>query len=89
MLEIATYDVETTRLEPGDKVVVYSDGFTEARDGSGRFFEEKRLIETVRANHSLSSFALHDALLSALQEFTGDAEQGDDITLVVVEYRPE
>jgi len=89
MLEIAAFEVETTRLEAGEKIVIYSDGFSEARDMNGKFFEDRRLLDLIRSNRTLAAAELHDALLADLRAFTGDAEQGDDITLVVVEYCPD
>ncbi len=86
MLETATYGVETAKLAPGDKLVVYSDGFPEARSTAGEFFEDKRLLDLIRGHAGLGCAALHDALLEALRDFTGGAEQSDDITLLVVEY---
>jgi sigma-B regulation protein RsbU (phosphoserine phosphatase) len=86
MLEMATYGVSEEQLQPGDKLVVYSDGFPEARNAAGEFFEDKRLLGLIREHATLGCSELHDTLLGALRDFTGDAEQADDITLVVVEY---
>lgn len=88
MLDFATYDVESKRLEPGDKLVIYTDGVTEAVDEQGRFFEDKRVMAAIRANAAASCAELHDRLLNELKAFTGEASQSDDITLVVVEYQP-
>ncbi len=89
MLEGATYETRTTKLSPGDLLVVYSDGLTEARNKAGEFFEMKRLKEVARSHAAAGSRQLHDALLESLTAFSNDAPQADDITLVVVEYRPE
>ncbi len=89
LLDIATYEVETTHLAPGEKVIIYSDGFTEARNEEGRFFDEERLMAALREHAALNCTALHGKLLEILKSYTGEAEQSDDITLVVVEYHPE
>ncbi len=86
MLEAATYGVETTQLADGDKLIIYSDGFPEARNAAGEFFEEKRLLDLIREHEALDCTELQQTLLAALREFTGDAEQSDDITMLVVEY---
>lgn len=89
LIEVATYEVRSSRLLPGDKLVLYTDGFTEARNEDGRFFELQRLRAAISANWRASCAELHDLLLAELRSFAGSAEQTDDITLVIVEYRPE
>jgi serine phosphatase RsbU (regulator of sigma subunit) len=66
----------------GDILVVYSDGVTEARNGSGEFFGEERLLTAVRANASLSAKRLAKAIAEAAHDF-GGKEQDDDLTLLV------
>jgi len=88
LIDSATYEVRTTKLLPGDKLVLYSDGLTEARNEAGEFFELPRTRAAVSANWSATCQELHDLLLDELRSFTGNAEQQDDITLVVVEYQP-
>lgn len=88
MLEVATYTVETAQLYPGDKIVAYSDGMSEAQDPKGKFFEAIRM-KTVIAEHAHSSAAeLHETLMQEVESFTQGAVQHDDITAVVMEYRP-
>jgi len=85
MLEDAAYTVQETRLEPGEKLVIYTDGLPEARNATGQFFSQQRLRQVVSAHASCSWRELHDALIRAVEEFTGDAPQSDDITVVVLE----
>jgi serine phosphatase RsbU (regulator of sigma subunit) len=66
----------------GDIFVVYSDGVTESRNGSGEFFGEERLLAAVRANASLSAKRLAKAIAEAAHDF-GGKEQDDDVTLLV------
>jgi serine phosphatase RsbU (regulator of sigma subunit) len=66
----------------GDILVVYSDGVTEARNGSGEFFGEERLLAAIRANASLSAKRLAKAIAEAAHDF-GGKEQDDDLTLLV------
>ena len=80
---------ETRQLLPGDKLVIYSDGVTEAANPGGEFFGKKRLRGIVVA-HALSDCAtLHDAILEAVTAFIATAPQADDITLLVLEYVPD
>jgi serine phosphatase RsbU (regulator of sigma subunit) len=89
MLEEATFQTREAKLEPGDKLVIYTDGLSEAQNSDGEFFGEKRIRETVTAHVSSGCGELFQALDQAALRFTSGAIQRDDITLVVVEYRPE
>jgi serine phosphatase RsbU (regulator of sigma subunit) len=88
MLEVASYSVESVQLEAGDKVVIYSDGVTEAENVEGQFYGAERLRLLLRANAAASCGQIHDKLLASINEHAEGALMGDDVTLVVVEYRP-
>ena len=86
------YVQETTDLAPGDVVVLFTDGITEASspgapDRPDRFFGEERLIEVVRANAARTAGEIQTAILNAVAGHTAGAPQGDDITLVVCKRR--
>jgi sigma-B regulation protein RsbU (phosphoserine phosphatase) len=89
MLPEAEFTVEERQLFPGDRIVIYTDGVTEAQNQRGEFFSRKQLREIVVAHAGDACTALHDAVLRTLKNFTGGAAQADDITLVVVEYHPD
>jgi serine phosphatase RsbU (regulator of sigma subunit) len=89
MLDNASFAVDSVQLAGGDKIVAYSDGLTEAQDSSGRFFENKRLEQLLRTHARLSAADLHSLLMQEMESFTNSAIQGDDITALVMEYRPE
>jgi sigma-B regulation protein RsbU (phosphoserine phosphatase) len=74
-------------LHPGDKLVIYTDGVTEAQDSAGEFFGRKRLRQTVVALASDSCGAIHSAIHDAVAAFTEGAPQSDDITVLVLEFR--
>jgi serine phosphatase RsbU (regulator of sigma subunit) len=74
-------------LAPGDRIVLYTDGVTEAQNPAGEFFGRARLREAVRRGTNADCAALHDTIQSAILDFTAGAEQADDLTLVVMEYR--
>jgi serine phosphatase RsbU (regulator of sigma subunit) len=86
MLEMASYGVEQIQLAPGDKVVIFSDGLSEAENTEGEFFDRKGLRETIKANCGKDCLGLHEALLHAVESFTEGGELSDDITLLVLEY---
>ena len=89
LMDDATYEVSEWRLAAGDKLIIYTDGVTEAQDPSGAFFGKKRLRELAAAHANASCAELHDAVQSAVAAFTEGAAQSDDITLVVLEYAGE
>jgi sigma-B regulation protein RsbU (phosphoserine phosphatase) len=86
LLPDADFPAEERRLEPGDRLVIYSDGVTEARAPGGAFYGTERLISVIGANHGSSCEQLHDAILRDVQEATAGAPQADDVTLLVVEF---
>ena len=75
------------RLAPGDKVVIYTDGVTEAQNAAAEFFGKKRLREIVGARAAGSCATIHDAIQEAVAAFTEGAPQSDDITVLVLEFR--
>lgn len=87
LLEGAEFTLGECSLLAGDKVVIYSDGITEAQNTAHAFFGRKRLKRIVSANSGASCRELHDAIQDAVAEFTEGAPQSDDITLLVIEWR--
>jgi sigma-B regulation protein RsbU (phosphoserine phosphatase) len=75
---------ETITLKPGDLVVMYTDGVTEAFNEKLEAFGEERLIAVARTCRSLPAGEVIQRLLAAIHEFTGTTPQSDDITLVVL-----
>jgi sigma-B regulation protein RsbU (phosphoserine phosphatase) len=75
--------VRDVELTPGDTLVLYTDGVTEAMSSEGEEFGVSRLLDTVRCNCHLPVGALLQAIVGAVQQFS-DGDQQDDITLVVV-----
>jgi len=71
-------------LEPGDTLVVYTDGVTEAQDSRGREFGEKRLIDVIWTQFPLSPARLQEKLLASVQEFVGATPIRDDLTLLLL-----
>ncbi|MFP2961993.1 PP2C family protein-serine/threonine phosphatase [Myxococcus sp. 1LA] len=76
------------QLRPGDVVVWYTDGLTEARDGAGKLYGTQRLAAAVQAHAHLSAEALRDAVLADARAFSAGQPQRDDITVVVAEFSP-
>ena len=86
LMEDAEFALSEERLEPGDKLLIYSDGVTEAQNEAGEFFGKRRLLKVLETNAGSSAAALHDAVHEAVATFTGGAAQSDDITLLVLAF---
>jgi serine phosphatase RsbU (regulator of sigma subunit) len=86
MLESAAFATAEFRMEPGDKVVIYSDGLTDATDPRGQSFDAGRLRALIKDFARLDHAELHRMILGALESFTQGAAQADDVTVLVVEY---
>jgi phosphoserine phosphatase RsbU/P len=86
MLEEAQFQVVQMQLESGDKLVIYSDGLTEAENAAGEFFDTERLRDCLRDNASMGAAELHKVLLSTLDAFVEGGVIRDDITALVLEY---
>jgi phosphoserine phosphatase RsbU/P len=89
LIDEATFEVSEVRLNPGDRVVIYSDGVTEANNPAGEFFGRRRLRQTVEAYPDAYASELHQVILKTLDKFTEGAPQSDDVTLLVLQYQPE
>jgi sigma-B regulation protein RsbU (phosphoserine phosphatase) len=76
------YEEETLTLEPGEILLVYTDGVTEAADATDEQFGEPRLEEIVRSGAKPGARALLDRIVAAVLAFQGDAPVADDLTLV-------
>jgi sigma-B regulation protein RsbU (phosphoserine phosphatase) len=79
--------VSETILNPGDILVLYTDGVTEATNPADEEFGESRLIETLCAHRNLHAQPLLDSIIQSVQQFSSQ-EQADDITLVVARCQP-
>ena len=88
LLEEAVYGTGTALLLPGEGIIFYTDGITEAEDGHGEFFLERRL-QTSAEDAKLSGVQkIVSTLVDDIQTFTGGQPQSDDITLLAIRYRP-
>jgi sigma-B regulation protein RsbU (phosphoserine phosphatase) len=77
------FGTKTVVMSPGDILMLYTDGVTEAINTNGEEFGENRLAELIRQKADLSPKELMTALRRALHEFTGGRAFNDDLTMVV------
>jgi sigma-B regulation protein RsbU (phosphoserine phosphatase) len=86
MFEHAIYEQETVQLDPGDVVIVFSDGVSEALSAANEEFGEARLQALVSGHAQDSPDVTLEHVLDAVREFTRGAVQNDDVTALVVRY---
>ena len=77
------------QLAPGDTLVLYTDGVTEAANADGEEFDESRLLETLASHSQLRGGALLQAVVESVQQFSSGCEQQNDITLVIAQSLAE
>ncbi len=80
----ARYDRGYCLFDPGDVIVIYTDGITEAFDRTDEMFGIDRLKEIVRSGRSLSAKGLVDLIFEKVEAFSGRIRPADDQTVVVV-----
>jgi serine phosphatase RsbU (regulator of sigma subunit)/pSer/pThr/pTyr-binding forkhead associated (FHA) protein len=80
LLPVATFEMQTAQLKPGDRLVVVSDGITEAENAADDLFGEERLEEACKCDDAFNH------IMEKVAEFRGATAQNDDATLLEVIY---
>ncbi|MBI1803765.1 MAG: SpoIIE family protein phosphatase [Ignavibacteriae bacterium] len=88
IMEGLPYDEETVSLQPGDLLLIYSDGIPEAMNATKEQFGEERLCELLIKNRTRPAVELIDTVVTAVKDHAGSYPQSDDITLIVVKRNP-
>jgi sigma-B regulation protein RsbU (phosphoserine phosphatase) len=89
LLEDATYQQASLPIEPGDILIAFTDGISEAMNAAEDEWGEERLIETVKGCLGLSPLEIIDCIMRAADTFVAGAKQNDDMTVVVLSAKPE
>jgi len=87
MFDEASYTAREIQLEPGDRLVLFSDGITEAENPRGQPFEEFGIEQVLTSTAGQTPEAIGRALLAAAERHAGDARLSDDLTALVVQRR--
>ena len=82
--DFATYKSSPLELNPGDVLVVYSDGVTEATNREGEMFGEEKLLEVIGSNALAGAKVLKEKILEKIDQFTEGMTQSDDITFLLI-----
>jgi len=80
----ASWRQASIQIEPGDSLILYTDGVPDAQNSEGEFFKERRLIDVAQKWIGFSAQELQKAILEEVENFVGAAPQFDDITLLVL-----
>jgi sigma-B regulation protein RsbU (phosphoserine phosphatase) len=83
----AKYAAVRVRLEPGDTLVLFSDGVTEAADLQEHMFGVPRLSEILAGQHDMPLDQLQKRVVDSVESFARGTSQADDITLLFIRYR--
>ncbi len=84
ILPEAPFEEATVSFDPGDLLLIYSDGYSEAMNHAFEEFGEERLLAVAQQNRHASATGLIDAIGEAVQKHCAGASQTDDMTMIVV-----
>ncbi len=87
LVEMASFTSTRIQLEPGDTLLLYTDGVTEAENRERELFQEARLKVALCQHQDSPLKEIQDGILGAVEKFTEGANQSDDVTLLLVRYR--
>ena len=88
-MEGIRYRVGELTLHPGDRLFLYTDGVTEATNADNKLYGEDRLLAFLNQNAYPEAAELLPALKTDIDEFVGEAPQFDDITMLMLDYKPK
>jgi sigma-B regulation protein RsbU (phosphoserine phosphatase) len=84
LFEDQVWERRSVTVQPGDVLVLYTDGITEAQNPQGGFFSVERLVESVKKSARDSAQVIQDNIFYEVDRFVGQAAQDDDIALIVI-----
>ena len=87
IFEHCAYEQATVEMRPGDLLLAYTDGLSEALNAAGKEFGEVRVREALAETAGLSVDEIRDELVRRVTEWAGDEPQHDDLTFVVMKVR--
>lgn len=85
--EDVRYEKEEMPINPGDRLLIYSDGISEAMNEQMEQFGDEKLREIVRCSSEDSSSELIEKIIAAVNTHVGDASHNDDMTIIVLKRK--
>ena len=86
VLSSAAYSTGVYKLEPGDRIVMYTDGLVDACNAAGDFFGQDTLSGLLSKSRGLSPAGAADFIISSVRQWSG--KQDDDRTVLICDYTP-
>ena len=87
LLEHSGHTSDQVQLQPGDTLLLYTDGVTEAEDSKRNLYQDTRLKEVLGRYQNATLKTLLDGIFSDVDHFAAGAKQSDDVTLLTIRYR--
>jgi phosphoserine phosphatase RsbU/P len=87
MFEHCGYEQEVVQMQPGDVLIAFTDGLSEALNEQGEEFDEERIKEALAATALLSVNEIRDELVRRVKEWIASAPQHDDLTFIVMKVK--
>ena len=87
IMDNSRYPAETLQIAPGQTLLLYTDGVTEAMNTADNYYSEKRLLAAIAGASADDPRTLIDAIHASIFEFARNAPQADDITMFALSYR--
>jgi sigma-B regulation protein RsbU (phosphoserine phosphatase) len=84
LMDGSEYEQGEVLLQPGDAVLCFSDGISEATNAKGEMWDESEVEKIARTCNGLTAQQMIDLLVGATDRFTGEAKQADDMTVVAI-----
>ena len=84
IFEENTWEEKKVMINPGDVLVLYTDGITEAQNEDEAFYGIEQFYEVLKSDFTCSAESLRDSILEGVQAFSGSSPRLDDITLIVI-----
>ena len=88
-MEGVRYRIGELTMYPGDRLFLYTDGVPEATNTENKLYGEDRLLKFMNQNCSMEAISLLPELKANIDEFVGEAPQFDDITMLMLDYKPK
>ncbi len=89
MMNTVQFTQGLSTLNVGDSLIVYSDGITEAMNSTEEMYEEERLTQLLTTTLGLDTSHMMEAILKSVSEFIGQAEQSDDVSIILTRRKLE
>ncbi|SEL92978.1 sigma-B regulation protein RsbU (phosphoserine phosphatase) [Syntrophus gentianae] len=87
IMEDESFDTVSITLKPGEALLLYTDGITEAMNGEKQLFSDAALLEAIHSCQSSTLEGLISHIMTSVKRFAGDEPQSDDITVLALRYR--